>query len=189
MLAAIDAANRTLGYPGHLRHLNFEKLGVSPTQKYLQSGVIVINLEAWRRDNTTTELLRFIELHPELPFPDQDALNLVLARRWRELDPRWNQIFIVFKFANWEDSPYDQADFINVKYHPFIIHYGAKPKPWEANCTHPMRYMWNQYVDQTAWRSWHTSRWQKKWHLLRRFKRRIRKDLFSYWKSSHHMVF
>lgn len=179
MLAAMDAANRTLGYPRHLKHLNFEKLGVSPTEKYLQSGVIVINLEAWRRDNTTKNLLNFIELHPELPYPDQDALNLVLAGRWLEIDPRWNQIFIVFRFARWQDSPYDQTGFSNVKNDPFIIHYGAKPKPWEANCTHPMRSMWNEYLDQTEWRSWRTSIWQRKLHFLRRSARRVRKEVFS----------
>ena len=46
---------------------------------YFNTGVLLINLEVWRKQDITTKCIQFMHLHPELSiFPDQDALNIVL---------------------------------------------------------------------------------------------------------------
>ncbi|HIK33571.1 MAG TPA: glycosyltransferase family 8 protein [Oscillatoriales cyanobacterium M59_W2019_021] len=176
MLAAMDAANRQMDWPAHLQHLDFNSLGVSREAKYLQSGVLLIDLDKWRADRISEKLLDFIANHLELPYPDMDALNFVLSGKWGELDPRWNQIPVVHNFKSWEDSPYTQEQFNNVVRNPFIIHYGSKPKPWHRGCIHPQASLWYDYLNQTAWAGWENTFVDRHLHLMRRIGRRLVKN-------------
>lgn len=176
MLAAMDAANRKMDWPTHLKHFDLDSMGISREDKYLQSGVLLINLNKWRADRIADKLLDFIANHLELPYPDMDALNFVLAGKWGELDPRWNQIPVVHNFKFWENSPYTEEEFKNVVNHPFIIHYGSKPKPWNQGCTHPQQSLWYDYLNQTAWAGWENTFLDRNIQLMRRIGRRLVKS-------------
>lgn len=176
MLAAMDAANRTMDWPVHLKHIDLDAMGISGKDKYLQSGVLLIDLNKWRADQISEKLLDFIANHLELPYPDMDALNFVLAKIWGELDPRWNQIPVVHNFKSWENSPYTQEQLENVVNNPFIIHYGSKPKPWNQGCTHPQRSLWYDYLHQTAWSGWENTFLDRNILLMRRMGRRLVKN-------------
>ena len=173
MLAAMDAANRSLSWPEHLQHLDLDGMGVSGDTKYLQSGVLLIDLEKWRLDHISDRLIEFITDHLELPYPDMDALNFVLAGKWGELDPRWNQIPAVYGFESWEASPYTQEELRNVVHDPYIIHYGDNPKPWERRCTHPKTSLWYDYLNRTAWAGWQVKALDHSVRLGRRIARRL----------------
>ncbi|PSN13647.1 glycosyltransferase family 8 protein [filamentous cyanobacterium CCT1] len=147
---------------------------IAPDHKYLNSGVLVINLEQWRRQRIADQVLEFIAQHPELPFPDQDAINIVLAGQWGELDPRWNQIHAVHTYESYCDSPYDQKTYEELVYRPAVIHYTSRPKPWGNNCTHPQADRYFKYLDQTAWSGWRNNVITYNTTLLRRGMRRIR---------------
>lgn len=175
MLAAMDAANRSLGWPSHLKHIDLKRMNLSPAQKYLQSGVLVLNLKKWREAGITRKLLDFIAQHSELPYPDMDALNFVLAGKWRELDPRWNQIPCVYDFKNWRESPYTEQELNNVVTDPYIVHYGSHPKPWQRNCAHPLRGLWRDYLEQTCWAGWRETKTAGAWRRLRQAGRRAGK--------------
>ncbi|NDJ17811.1 glycosyltransferase family 8 protein [Myxacorys almedinensis] len=176
MLAAMDAANQKMDRLTHLKHLDLDAMGVSREDKYLQSGVLLIDLNKWRADQISDKLLDFIANHLELPYPDMDALNFVLAGKWGELDPRWNQIPVVHSFASWESSPYTQEQLDNTANRPFIIHYGSKPKPWDQSCTHPQQSLWYDYLHQTAWSGWENTLLEQNILLMRRIGRRLVKS-------------
>ena len=47
-----------------------------PHERYFNSGVMLVNLTAWRRDGISDKLLNY-RLHGKNDFMDQDALNVV----------------------------------------------------------------------------------------------------------------
>lgn len=110
VVAAVTDRCETIGSSwGGIR--NYEALQLNPEAKYFNSGLLVIDVEAWRNSNYTNEILDCIsENKAYANFPDQYGLNVVLSGNWLELDQRWNTF-----------APLAVSD-------PFIIHFiGIKP--------------------------------------------------------------
>jgi lipopolysaccharide biosynthesis glycosyltransferase len=95
---------------------------------------------------------------PHVRWNDQYAHNVVLSGAWRPLDLRWNQAARIFSYPSWSLSPFDRETFERVRDDPYIIHFTTSDKPWLATCIHPLRRMFFEYVDQTAWAGWRPSR-------------------------------
>ncbi len=91
---------------------------------YFNSGVLLFNLPEWRTQRISEKTLYFLNQHShKLSFPDQDALNAVVAGNWGHLPRRWNM----------------QVYRINQPFGPDakekgIIHYTTF-KPWEREFT------------------------------------------------------
>ena len=77
------------------------------------AGVLVLNLDAMRRDNFTAENLHLVEA---CWLNDQDVLNVYCRDRVVELDPAWNVVPS-------QDSELD----------PRIIHWAGPTKPWKRD--------------------------------------------------------
>ncbi|MBE9159052.1 glycosyltransferase family 8 protein [Nodosilinea sp. LEGE 06152] len=174
LLAVQDPVHEYIAAAKYFSPLQLEDRGITPEQKYLNSGVLVINLEEWRRQGIANQVLKFIGQHPDLPFPDQDAINIILAGQWSELDPRWNQMHAVHTYKSYQDSPYDESLYKDLIHHPSIIHYTSRPKPWGNNCTHPQADRYFKYLDQTAWSGWRNNVITYNTTLIRRGIRRIK---------------
>ncbi len=102
----------------------------SQAQGYFNSGVLLVDLAAVRAEGGFSAAAAFVARHgEELLFGDQDALNFVFWRRWRELDPAWNvQRYLSFQeiaAAGWRRAA------------PGLIHFIGPEKPWMANAWHP----------------------------------------------------
>ena len=128
--------------------------GVLDDGVYFNTGVLLIDLDAWRRDGIGPRALAALDAQPErLLFPDQDALNLTLRDRIMRLDGRWNQLPDLLT-GEPDDGLYSDGELQAIREDPFVIHYASKPKPWQGNCGHPRRDRWFDTVDRTAWRGW-----------------------------------
>ncbi|WAL58246.1 glycosyltransferase family 8 protein [Thermocoleostomius sinensis] len=173
LLAVQDAVHRFLHQAQHLKHLDLTAMGISAEHKYLNSGVLVINLQRWRTDRIANQVIDFLAHHPELPYPDQDGINLILAGEWKELHPLWNQVHVLHLFSAWHESPYSQDWFDEAVKHPAIIHFTGRPKPWISNCTHPQKGAFLHYLSMTAWAGTTTTKWNYLEQLLRRSIRRL----------------
>lgn len=151
-------------YISQTNHLDHKKFGIPEDCKYFNTGVLVINLEKWRSDKVAERAIEFIEQNPDhVLFPDQDALNIVLAGQWAELDPRWNQMHAIHEYTSWKESPYDEETYYQVLHHPYIVHFTTPPKPWQSHCKHPRQDLFFSYLDQTAWRGWRNTIWRRAW--------------------------
>lgn len=126
---------------------------------YFQSGVLVIDIAAFRREDLASAAFAFLKRYPSMQFPDQDALNALLARRTRLIDPRWNQMVAIYRYSDAESSPFDPQMFAGLRDDPFIVHYSGRPKPWEPGCAHPFLAEWNAALDRTPWRGWRPTSW------------------------------
>jgi len=158
----IDAREALPSYARCRRYLaasepvpNFRELGLAPTAKYFNAGVLVADLALWRARDLTDQLLRCLhEQRQHVQWWDQYALNVVLADQWRELDPRWNQGAHAYTFPTWRESPFDQATFQQLRADPWIVHFTSREKPWHYYCRHPFRRDFLTVAAETAWRGW-----------------------------------
>ncbi|WP_442482956.1 glycosyltransferase family 8 protein [Aeoliella sp. SH292] len=134
---------------------NYEALGLNPTGRYFNSGLLVMDIDLWRSEGFAEQVFRCLEEHREhVLWWDQYALNVVFADRWHQLDPRWNQGSHVFVYPTWEASPLTQQMFESVRHDPWIIHFCSPAKPWHADCDHPLRHEYFEVLDRTPWQGW-----------------------------------
>ncbi len=99
--------------PNVVAYLN--TLGIEPNC-WFNSGVALIDVDAWRRSSVMDELISYKRsMPPVLWFPDQDLLNKYFAGRILKLDPSWNRRDVVY-------SPEGQ-----------ILHFAGSTKPWDMS--------------------------------------------------------
>lgn len=103
------------------------QLNMSYRQNYFNSGVMLINLEYWRKECAESKLLEFAQKTRTVYFHDQDALNYLFADKWFELPPQWNRFNQVVYDKN---NFVTKDDKLRYLYDPAIIHYASNIKPW-----------------------------------------------------------
>jgi lipopolysaccharide biosynthesis glycosyltransferase len=107
---------------------------------YFNSGVMVIDLDAWRAAGIEQSCLEAARrLRHRTKWLDQHVLNACLAGRWGALPPVWNKQFSLDLFPDWRCSPYDEREFEEARRQPAIIHFCTHTKPWHAFSDHPRR--------------------------------------------------
>ncbi|MCA9233865.1 MAG: glycosyltransferase family 8 protein [Planctomycetales bacterium] len=168
---------------------NYRELGLDPLAPYFNSGILLVDLQAWRNEDLSGQLLACLEQNSaHVLWWDQYALNVVLSGRWKPLDPRWNQGAHAFAFNTWSQSPYDATVYRQVRDEPYIIHFTTHNKPWMVSCLHPLRKQFYRYVDRTAWAGWRPAwfnRPQTFFKLLKTQQRRLR---FARRRAQHRFV-
>jgi UDP-D-galactose:(glucosyl)LPS alpha-1,3-D-galactosyltransferase len=105
----------------------FPSVAFAPGATYFNSGVMLIDLPAWRRERITERALDLVRREGDrLVWGDQDVLNVLMAGRWGALAQKWNnQIHggdAVFPELFATGSPRG------------ILHWAGPAKPW-----HPAR--------------------------------------------------
>lgn len=130
-----------------------ERLGLPGPEHYFNSGVLLMNLALMRRDGCTDTLLRLArERAGDLLWPDQDALNLVLAQRRLRLHPRWNLMNSIRQFA-WSRELLDPHQVDEAETAPAIVHFEGpdENKPWHILCENPYRKAYFRCRRETPW--------------------------------------
>lgn len=153
------------------RAFHFAQLGLRDEREYFNAGVMLLDLDCWRRENLHGRALTYArERGAALRCHDQDALNHVLGGRWRPLDLRWNQQFKFFQhpayFLHVEPAALRRA-----RRDPFIVHYTTNSKPWHYDNDHPWRWLFFRFLDETPFRGWRPAA-PASWR--QRFRRRTR---------------
>lgn len=130
-----------------------------PSSVYFQSGVLVMDIQAFRREHLAESAFAFLREYPTMQFPDQDALNALLAHRTKMMDSRWNQMVAIYRYADAAASPFGEEQFRQLREDPYVVHYSGRPKPWEPGCEHPWLGEWFAIIDRTPWAGWRPTRW------------------------------
>jgi lipopolysaccharide biosynthesis glycosyltransferase len=131
------------------------RLGRPPATTYFNSGVMLIDVQQWRSRDITGRVLRWLNAHPDVFSPDQDALNAVIGNDWLRLDPTYNSHCLPAV-----------TDVRRAK----IIHFTGSIKPMEAGCKHPAVDLYLAQRAHTPWanRPLVTPRRRKLWRLWRK---------------------
>lgn len=143
--------------------MNYQMLGIPADSKYFNGGVLVMNLQKWREDSISQTVFEYLEQNKEyVRWHDQDGLNAILAGKWGELDPRWNQLAYIFKYSSWQDSDFSEDVYNNLIQDPYIVHFSTREKPWKPNCNHPEKKLFFQHLDMAIWSEWYDQQEAKK---------------------------
>ncbi len=121
---------------------------------YCNTGVLMIDLELWREQAIGERALSYLQQATGgLRYPDQDALNQVLAGNWFSLDLSWN-----FQPAAYTalEKKFDylanrHEELIGAVHRPKIVHFIGGVKPWHAECTHPLQDLFIYFSAFTPW--------------------------------------
>jgi lipopolysaccharide biosynthesis glycosyltransferase len=116
-------------------------IGLAPNDLYVNSGVLLLNLEKIREDGMTEKLFESARDNMDrIKFPDQDGLNIAFCGKIKELP---------FKFN------YTERNFKSL-FHGFlsavIIHFTGSVKPWHETpkCSdflrRPGKFAWRGYA-------------------------------------------
>jgi lipopolysaccharide biosynthesis glycosyltransferase len=132
--AVRDMGNPTLScgpaIPGH------EQLGIPGTREYFNSGVMLIDLEAWREADLGRRSAVFLAEHPEhVEFWDQCALNVIADDRWTRLPLEDNCVVLsalmpalIDRYRGGDILPLDDA--LALEERARILHFAGPFKPW-----------------------------------------------------------
>jgi lipopolysaccharide biosynthesis glycosyltransferase len=130
--------------------------GLEPLTPYLNTGLMLMNLDRWRAEKLTERTLAYLEKY-ELPCVDQDALNLVLRGDFDQLHPRYNSMpYHHLKMLRYLDTVERDSVIGEAITDPAVIHYHRSffGKPWTFGCTHPGADLWRSLADEVrpGWR-------------------------------------
>jgi lipopolysaccharide biosynthesis glycosyltransferase len=142
---------------------NYRELGLSSNSKYLQSGVLLLNLEKWHHNDIAAQCIKYLLNNREyVRWHDTDVLNAVLANKWGELDPKWNLVPQTYR-VNGKDISMSEEDHKDLINNPYIIHFSTYAKPWNSKKPHPAKHLFFHYLDMTAWKGWRLTVWRRAW--------------------------
>jgi lipopolysaccharide biosynthesis glycosyltransferase len=136
--------------------------GLAPLTPYLNTGMMLIDLDKWREQKLTERTLGYLAKY-ELPCVDQDAINLALRGEFDQLHPRYNSMpyhhLMMLRYLDTVESDQTIGEAIT---NPAIIHYHRSffGKPWTYGCTHPGKDLWRELADSVQ------PRWRKKFELM-----------------------
>ncbi|WP_461213714.1 glycosyltransferase family 8 protein [Lacticaseibacillus sp. GG6-2] len=115
----------------------FEKMDlaqVSP-DRYFNSGMLLIDVARWRRDQIATQVVAYAQENAErCKYHDQDALNAILHSQWQQLHPRYNaQTNIMLG----ETQRFSRDVLHSTRQNPVLVHFCGHMKPWRDDFPHP----------------------------------------------------
>jgi lipopolysaccharide biosynthesis glycosyltransferase len=127
-------------------------IGIPKDATYVNSGVLVINLERWRNKSLTQQLFDYIRLQGSaLVFYDQDAINAVLCDDIHVLDCRWNLQARMYRTGR-KAAPVEFNATHEARRGPAIIHFTGSEKPWLFRSRIACKGKYLFYLKKTAWR-------------------------------------
>ena len=117
------------------------KLNLPENYRYVNTGVILVNLKKWREDNIETKLFENVFKYSNvLMFPDQDTLNITLNSKVKYLSHVYNAMPV----QNYIVKEEKEEAFNN----PVIIHWAGFMKPWRFIEANYSNYFW-KYAKMT----------------------------------------
>lgn len=124
-------------------------VGMDMNTRYINSGVLLINLKKWREENIKNKFLKMInDFNGYVPLHDQGIVNGVCKGKIFYLNPKFNCMSQFYQFSEKQikklyniKSFYSKKEICNAIQYPVIIHYIAKfyNRPWCEDCSHPKK--------------------------------------------------
>lgn len=149
IIGAVVDPIKTIGNPyGGIS--NYRELNMDSDAKYFNTGLLLMNVTGWRDNDVSKKVINCVSNNKKLAkLPDQYGLNVVLYKKWLELDERWNS--------------FSTTAFIN----PKIIHFNHRKPIYESyNKNEQYKELFFQYLKMTEWRKFRqigeTKRYLKK---------------------------
>lgn len=129
------------------------RLGFPEDELYVNSGVMVVDLKAWRSKQAVQPMFEFLQERKDIIHDDQDAFALYCRGQIMLLPTnQWNATTFFFERRP-RILPKYLPEVEAVRNTPYIIHFCEPIKPWFRECKHPYRKLYRKYLDMTPWRT------------------------------------
>ncbi len=144
LAAAPDAAIPLCSSPRGVKKRR--ELGIAEDAVYFNCGVLLIQLDAWRKREVTRRAYGYLQtVGRQVDFLHQEALNAILWDDWLPLDSRWN---VPGSLAG---RSYESPGFNNCP-NPGIVHFAGRFKPWRAPIGGPFYPQYRSFLSRaTQW--------------------------------------
>ena len=98
---------------------------------YINAGVLLINLNEWRKNNLADKLINYtLEHKEEIAIGDQDVINIVCKGKIKSLDYKYNAQDTYYRQYPEVMANRNKTNILKAAKNPVIIHYTASVKPW-----------------------------------------------------------
>lgn len=127
-------------------------LGYQESYSYFNAGVLLIDMTKIRRIYSIKKAIEYIKQNMnKIQFHDQDVLNALFYDKKDFFPLTFNVLDIFLLRKSTIPSRYlmELEDLKN----PIIIHYSGPLKPWHRECIHPLKELYNKYLNQTIWKN------------------------------------
>lgn len=116
-----------------MTHLNAKRLGLKEDVPYINTGVLLMNLELLRKQLNKQDILNYVNAYKKnLVLFDQDVLTALYGDKAKLVDYRkYNLSERMMNFYNLR-NPKSRIDLDWVKKNSVIIHYCGRMKPWNG---------------------------------------------------------
>ena len=150
-LAAVQSVNYPwVGTRGAVD--DWAELGLDPRARFFNAGLLLVDLDAWRRDEVAERALDYLRSPHCGKGADQEALNVATSGTWLPLDPTWNQQTPMLDNQHGAHLFFDADAIDEARTDPAIVHFQTRPKPWHRGCVHPWRDEWVEVAEATVFR-------------------------------------
>lgn len=117
-----------------------KKRMVKENPQYVNSGVLVMNFEQMRLENTEADFFNYTKENiNKITKGDQEIINEVCRGKIKVISSEWNV----------QNSNFVNRSSYTTK--PKIIHYLSKEKPWKFGSFSYFKNYWFKYLQLTAW--------------------------------------
>jgi lipopolysaccharide biosynthesis glycosyltransferase len=131
-------------------------LGLDVGHTYVNAGVLVLDLDRWRRDRLSDRLFAYAEQQgAALAYHDQDTINAVLHDDIHLIDCRWNLQARMYQLDR-RSFPSEFEATRSARRQPAILHYTTGHKPWLFRSGAAQKRHYFRYLSKTAWRDMHS---------------------------------
>ena len=153
VMAVKDCCNPTLGCD-HSPFIQSE--GIDRQAPYFNSGVMVIDLVRWRKQDISGHSLELAaKWKGRAAYADQSFLNAVLQGDWGPLPPKWNcnhRHLAIHSFPTMRDRVLSYHEVREAQRNPGFSHFCSAIKPWSPVPYHPHRRSYLKFLGKTQWK-------------------------------------
>lgn len=136
-------------------------VGLNETDNYYNSGVILIDLDIWRKKQCSKRILKHVKEVGTYGTVDQDILNVEFKGEIITLPPEYNlqPLHLEYSYQNYTkvyrhlDDYYNRKELEYAVENPAIIHYlrYLGESPWHRDSLHPGTGYFDKYLSLTPW--------------------------------------
>lgn len=134
-------------------YLHKERIGLSTMDEYINSGVLLVDVEKWRNMAQKCSMDAFLKKNKTDIINDQDVFALYFKGKILLIEQKWNVTTYWFERKPRIMDKY-LPQLVEVRCNPYIIHFCEPIKPWFKECRHPYVKLYKRYLKETPWKAY-----------------------------------
>lgn len=161
-LTDLDMQDKVIGMVMDSLVINSKKtVGMQFDDRYYNSGVILIDVERWKKFHCAERILNHIKNVRTYGTVDQDVLNVVLKEEIFTLPIKYNLQPIHLEYSynlyskvyKHKETYYSKGEVEEAVKTPLVIHYlrYIGESPWNADNVHPGKVYFDKYLAMSPW--------------------------------------